>query len=60
VNFDPPNVITQTATAATATQLTVQIPAAIPGVTSAGRNVSVTVTVGGQTSPAKNYFIVAP
>lgn len=39
------------------TQLTALIPQGIPGVTSGGAFISVTVTVGGQTSPATNYFI---
>ncbi len=41
------------------TQLTVQIPTGIPGVTSSGAFVPVTVTVGGQTSPSVNYFILS-
>jgi hypothetical protein len=40
-----------------ATQVTVTIPTGIPGVTSAGATINVTVTVGGQTSPTIGYFI---
>jgi hypothetical protein len=42
-----------------ATQLTVQIPSGIPGVTSTGAFVSVSVTVGSQTSPTTTYFILS-
>jgi len=44
---------------ASSTQLTVPIPTGIPGVTSSGASVPVSVTVGGQTSPFVNYFILS-
>ncbi len=41
------------------TQLTVVIPSGIPTVSSSGASVPVSVTVGGQTSPFVNYFILS-
>jgi hypothetical protein len=41
------------------TQLTVVIPSGIPGVTSSGAFVPITVTVNGQQSPTVTYFILS-
>jgi hypothetical protein len=60
VTFDPTgSPIAVTPTAATSTQLTVTIPTGISGLTGPGlfRSVPISVTVGGQVSPAASYTI---